>query len=309
MPETPQLPIDDNTLFILLALDYQGRLEIDGLDSVYDSFVNYDMTRIKPNTSRMTVAEIANKGLEWVIDKFNIHSKKIEDNKIILSTVENEYLKIFLNQYLKKFNTHENYYHSEEMHKTQFCNFVKSDYECAKKFEKVFPYKISQNKQYKMIEYIGYLMRDGILSTNHYEPIFGFNNDGDYYRKVIQFKFTEEFNIDKFIKQGRKYQKGIFYTYETDANIYFKNMDDQQVVEIRKGLLTLVRKCIIENLDSITVKSFREVHQGKDLSDNKIRGYYDELNSALKNVTGELSHEFIKNQSRSGLWKIHFDLE
>lgn len=44
MPEQPQYPIDDNTLFILLALRYQGKIEIDGLDSVYDDVVNYSYT-------------------------------------------------------------------------------------------------------------------------------------------------------------------------------------------------------------------------------------------------------------------------
>ena len=51
MPYDFEYPIDDNTLFILLALRYQGFVELSGLDSIYDETVNYDYTLLRKSTA------------------------------------------------------------------------------------------------------------------------------------------------------------------------------------------------------------------------------------------------------------------
>ena len=105
-----EYPIDDDTLFILLALRYDGELEIAGLDSVYDGLVNYDFTLLKPDNKRQNISDFAGKAIAWVRDKFEV---SIEENDDILYLREPnaQKLKNFLDEYFTEFRIYKNYYH------------------------------------------------------------------------------------------------------------------------------------------------------------------------------------------------------
>ena len=307
MLEQPQYPIDDNTLFILLALRYQGKIEIDGLDSVYDKNINYDFTEIKQDKNRIrSMDEFADAGIDWIVKTFGV-IKTPDGDKITLELEDAKKLEEYLDKYLDKFNPPEPYYMNESFHKKVFCEFIEKEFEDIVEHKKVFPYRFTQSRQYKMIEYIGYLMNQGILSTTYDKEIFTFDND-DTYTKVIKLKFADEYNIKKFINKGQKHQNGIFYTFDKDTKVYFIKDGEQKEVDIRKGLLQFLKKCIVEKLSSVNLKSY-EGFSKKQLDDDRVRRYYDELDSALQNIVGQPTHNFFDNKNRSGVWELNFYIE
>lgn len=142
MPVQPKYPIDDNTLFILLALRYQGHIEMDGLHSVYDWNVNYDETVLNPEGKNLPVEEIAKRGINWICENFKIKPEVQTSNAISLKVNENSELIKYLDNYFNEFTQYKNYYYSEAKHKERFYNFIKNNFPVLLEFEdKYFTYK------------------------------------------------------------------------------------------------------------------------------------------------------------------------
>lgn len=314
MVEQPQYPIDDNTLFILLALRYQGKIEIDGLDSVYDDVVNYSYTEIKQNKDKQRISEIADNGIKWIIETFGAEKMVGEGGKITLTLETSNELKKYLKEYLSKFVSYENYYLDEYAHKSFFYNFIKKNFQDIVEYRKSFTYRFIPNQQYKMIEYVGYLMNQGVLSTTCDKDIFTFDND-DTYKKVIQLKFADEYDIEKFIAKGQKYPKGIFYVYEKDLNVYNnKNSKSIEEADLQGELTKLLHYCIKENLNEISYDTYRIIstkkrqRKGGSVSDKTIMNYYNRINSDLNNILEIENHVFFMNNNHTGIWKLDFEV-
>lgn len=244
MPYNFEYPIDDNTLFILLALRYQGSIKRENINYAYDRFVNYDYTYLKHNNNRETVASIRQKGLDWITNEFDLVEADNNGGEPILRVENEEKLRDFLNEYFSDFRRYEDYYYSIDEHKKSLVKFIETNFAGRKNEElgKKFTYKFTPDEQYKMIQYIGYLIHLKIFA----EPIderemFTFNNGERGYAKAIRMRFADGYNIESF-KRGRK-NKDMFYILSNDKNVY--NAQTNVALDIHDtDLLALLRECI-----------------------------------------------------------------
>ena len=303
MPYDFTYPIDDNTLFILLALRSQGEIKKYDIEFVYDNTVNYDYTYLKHDNNREDSISIMHKGLAWIEKQFGLIEK---DDGAVLSVENPEKLKAFLYYYFSKFRTYKNYYHSELKHKEKFVEFIENNFEDIVEWRKKFTYDFTPNVQYKMIQYIGYLIHNKILAMpDEDENVFMFNNGEQGYKKVVNMKFTNGYDIQKF-KRGRKV-RGMFYILSDDNNVYFTPTG--VVLDITAvDSLALLRKCIAEDLYEITVDTFRKVRAkvGKNtkiISDERLGRYISMLNCNLQDITS-LKKDFFSNEHHNGVWVV-----
>lgn len=312
MPDktTCQLPLDDNTLFILLALKYDKRIEIYGLNSVYDGLVNYDETLFKPDTRCVDIKKIAQSAIKWIRSEFNINCHN-KDDIIILECDATQELDNFLNDYFSEFRTYENYYHTETEHKNCFIQYVERTFgDLVGEWNKKFTYKMTPDKQYKMIQYIGYLFHKGILQPrNDGRPTFHFNQDGDTSAKVVELKFSDEYNLEKF-KLNRK-DKGMFYIFENDKNVYFAKL---KFIPDLKSFGKLLHYCIENDTNEVTPELFRNIRKQakkkyKQLSDERIGKYFARLNSNLQDFTGFTNKRFLYSPHKNGKWILDLKAE
>lgn len=309
MPYNFKYPIDDNTLFILLALHYQGCIKRENINYVYDRLVNYDYTYLKHNNNREAVTSIRQKGFAWITNEFGLVEADDKDGEPILQIKNKEKLELFLYYYFSEFRTYEDYYYSIDEHKKTLVDFIETNFAGRKNEElgKKFTYKFTPDEQYKMIQYIGYLIHHNIFA----EPIgeremFTFNNGEKGYKKAVRMRFADGYDIEKF-KRGRK-ERGIFYIFtDGDINVYCKN--NNQPLDIRKALMAIMYKCIDENLTYITRQTYRDLqaagkaNKNDNLSEKRVKDYYDELNSALKNIADKI---YFDGTSRKDKWILKF---
>lgn len=310
MPYDFEYPIDDNTLFILLALRYQGSIKREDIHYFYDSSINYDYTYLKRNNNREGLLSIMQKGLEWINSEFRFIDDIGKAEEPILRIEKKSKLEIFLYYYFLKFRTYEDYYHSIEEHKKVLVKFIEANFQDKKKEElgKKFTYKFTPDTQYKMIQYIGYLIHHGIFAEPYDErEMFAFNNGECGYKKVIRMRFADGCNIESF-KRDKKV-RGIFYIYtDGDTNVYYK--EDNQPICIRPGLKAILYKCIDEDLGYITRKTYFELQDaGKvrnskgHLSNKRIKDYIEALNTDLRS---KFQRDFFGKTNRTGIWEIYF---
>lgn len=310
MPYDFKYPIDDNTLFILLALRYQGCIKRENIDCAYDNkSVNYDYTYLKHNNYREAVTSIREKGFDWITNEFGLVEADDKDGEPILQIKNKEKLEIFLYYYFLDFRIYKDYYYSIDEHKKSLVKFIETNFAGRKNEElgKKFTYKFTPDEQYKMIQYIGYLIYHNIFA----EPIgeremFTFNNGELGYAKAIRMRFADGYNIESF-KRERK-DRDIFYIFtDGDTNVYCKN--NHKPLDIRKSLVAIMYKCIDENLTYITRQTYRDLqaagkaNKNDNLSEKRIKDYYDELNSALKNIADKI---YFDGTSRKDKWILNF---
>lgn len=305
-----QFPLDDNTLFILLALKYDKRIEIDGLNSIYDYFVNYDETYFKQDTRRADINKIGKMAIKWICTNFDLKSQD-EDGIITLECDDTTLLDSFLSNYFSEFKTYENYYHSESEHKNCFIQYVESTFgDLVGEWNKKFTYKMTPDKQYKMIQYIGYLFHKSILQPrNDGRPTFHFNQDGDTPAKVVELKFSDEYNLEKF-KLNRK-DKGMFYIFENDKNVYCAGREVQLDLE---SFVDLLHYCIENDINEVTPELFHNIRKQakkkyRNLSDERVGKYFARLNSNLKDFTGFDNKKFLYCLHRNGQWILDLNAE
>lgn len=310
MPYNFEYPIDDNTLFILLALRYQGCIKRENIYYAYDKSVNYDYTYIKHNNNREAVTSIREKGVDWINNEFGLVEANNNGGEPILRVEKEEKLRDFLNEYFSEFRTYEDYYYSIDEHKKTLVDFIETNFAGRKNEElgKKFTYKFTPDEQYKMIQYIGYLIHLKIFA----EPIderemFTFNNGEKGYKKAVRMRFADGYNIESF-KRGRK-NKGMFYIYtDGDTNIYYA-LTNAPIHLSSDDMHAVLWKCIAENLNEITIKFFRAVRKelGKntrEISDYRIGKYFPKCNENLQDITGLNDREFIYNPHRDGVWIV-----
>lgn len=302
-----EYPIDDDTLFILLALRYDGELEIAGLDSVYDGLVNYDCTLLKQDSKKGNTLDFAGKAIAWVRDEFEVSIEETDDI-LYLREPNAQKLKNFLDEYFTEFRIYKNYYHTLDEHKDVFVKVIEDNFQDIVEWRKKFTFDITTNMQYKMIQYIGYLMHNKILATPDCEQhIFCFNNGMSGYKKVVGMKFCEGYDIEKF-KRERKV-RDIFYIFtDEDKDIY--NISDNQPICIRHGLKAILYKCIDEDLKYITRKTYWELQDAGavknakgHLSEKRVKDYIESLNMDLR---ARFGRNFFVNEQRNGKWVLKF---
>lgn len=199
MPAAAKYPIDDNTLFILLALRYQGEIKIMGWESLYDNNVNYDETIINPEISVLSTEEKGERLLKFIQKEFEIYPGELEGNTIILKAPDNSKVESYLKKYLSEFTQFKNYYYTEERHKNRLYHFIKEKFSEVLEFsDKYFTYKFlpdDDKEKYKMIEYIGALINKGLLQTG--DDTFTFNVKENALKKVIKLKSVDRIKIAK----------------------------------------------------------------------------------------------------------------
>lgn len=209
-PVEHTLPIDDNTLFILLALRYceNKTLELNGgLDAIYDWDVNYNNTLVETLAVGDDVTDYANAALKWIENTFSATSNN-EPNKLTIILEDKTVLINYLQEYLKVFHTDKYLYFNEERHKRQLFNFIVADNpDFVKDFNihigKYFTYKyLPENnpEKYKMIEYIGYLINKGILFACNETFECKYQETGEW-KKSIRLRFIDEKNDLEFLKE------------------------------------------------------------------------------------------------------------
>lgn len=192
MPQIKK-PIDDNTLFILLALRQNKQIEIPNVQAVYDFEVNYDNTAIVEGRKYpQNIDEIAAAGIDFVVDNYGVAKAELEDGTIILTVQNTQHIADYLSEYLQDFPHDTRYYYDEARHRKQLHEFIKSKVQIINDFsEKYFTYKLlpeSDKEKYKMIEYIAWLIEQGfILSDNN---TFCFDHEGEDLKKVIFLQFA-----------------------------------------------------------------------------------------------------------------------
>lgn len=309
MPYDFEYPIDDNTLFILLALRYQSFVELSGLDSIYDETVNYDYTLLRKSSIMECAKDLGKRAIEWIEQNFDAEIVEEEGRQLLL--VNNaEKLRSYLYDYFAEFRTYKNYYHTLEEHKSIFVEFIKNKFQDIVEWRKKFTYDFTPDTQYKMIQYIGYLMHHKILAEpDTGQEVFSFNNGERGYKKVIALKFVDGCNIKNF-ELGRK-DRGIFYILSNDKNVYISSTDKKLDIPSVEGL-ALLRKCVEKDLLEITVDTYRNVREEvgknkKQISDNRIKKYLAMLNKDIQNITGLNEKQFIYSPHRNGIWVV--DLE
>ena len=306
MPYDFTYPIDDDTLFILLSLRYLNNINISVLPDIYKKRVNYDETFFKKDNNKLNIKEFTESVINWITKEFSV---EWSNDKTKIKGFNSDKLKNFLDTYFVKFRTYKNYYHSEAEHKDIFVKFISENYKDIISWEKSFLYRLTNDKQYKMVQYIGYLMHKGILDIAH-PQLFTFNNDIAGYEKVVNIKFVDGYDIKKF-KRGRK-DRGLFYIFTDDKKVYYDPTG--RAIDITENdLLALLRECIEQDLTEITPDTFRYVRKRlaknkKELTDSRIVRYFSRLNNHLKDITGFFEHNFIYSPHRNGKWIVDLEI-
>ena len=304
MPYNFEYPIDDDTLFILLALRYAGELEIAGLDSVYDGLVNYDFTLLKPDNKRQNIADFACRALSWLENEFDVSIAE-RDGVLYFRKHNVQKLKEFLDEYFIEFRIYKSYYRTLDEHKRFFVKFIDDNFQDIVEYRKMFVYRFNADKQFKMVQYIGFLITNGVLECLGDNQYFLFNNDGDAYKKVIGLKFSANYDIDKF-RYNRK-DKGRFYILDGDTNVYLSETNSALDIS-GPDLLPLLRYCIANDIDYIDIEVYSKVRQleGKNkklLKPEQVRKYMYKLNEQLRDIT-QAKKDFVYSRNRSGVWVL-----
>lgn len=308
--EEHALPLDDDTLFILLAMRYQGQIYIQGLDSVYDGRVNYDYTLIKPDRKRETPTEFSEKALNWIVSTFEVQDN-VKTKDFTIRTFNNQKLKTFLDDYFKDFKTYQQFYMSEDAHKHVMFNFFEKCIEQGiSTGRKIFIDRIVDDKQFKIIQYIGFLIQTGILRN----VLFIFDNDGFTYKKAIDITFPTKEQINEFKEWGIRKARNDFYIWSNKPDVVYHLNNERNVRDlgIPARLCVVLYEIIDKNLTEITVELYRElieagripvVHPNKSISDRTIGKYFNKLNNYLKDIAG--ISEAVTNKHRGSFWEIN----
>lgn len=187
----PKLPLDDNTLFILLALRYKDTLDLKGSAlSVYDWNVNYNGTVLEHLSSGNSLDNFATTALTYLENEFGIVA---DDNKVLM-VEDTSRITEFLDSYLNTFSLDNTLYVDEKKHKECLYNFIKEREPDVFKFQgKYFTYKLlpkNDIEKYNMIHYLGHLITNGTLVAN--EETFGMYLEKGEWKKTICVQFVSE---------------------------------------------------------------------------------------------------------------------
>lgn len=322
MLEQPQYPIDDNTLFILLALRYQGEIEIDGLGSVYDYEVNYDETVINPSGKNLSLEELGARGIKWICENFKVDFDDAEKNTYKFKVESKDELAEFLDEYLSKFPHNKTYYYSEEKHAKNLYNFIKEKESCVLEHkDKYFTYKLLPKddiEKYKMIEYIGKLLNDEYLISDN--ETFRFNNENGVRKKAIYLAFKSKqdivelfFNFAteedrkimlKELELGNVKLSGEFFTlYE--GNRIALNSRITDTVKLPRRYAKIFLYCLETDKEDFTADDYVKYHYKtykEIVLPNNVSQYFPETNKKIR--TGlDLKFDVIRSCGTKE-WKI-----
>lgn len=211
--------IDDNTLFVLLALCQNNKVTIPNLITLYDYNTNYDYTVIKPNNKQIRHIDLANAGIDYITENFGV-VKSENEKQIILHLENTEHLKEYLNKYLETFPHDKLIYYDETKHLDLLYSFIKNEapeiLEIDSKQElafegKYFTYKYlpEKNKEkYKMIEFLALLVKRGFLQADN--NTYEFWNEAGKPLKTIRVKFITKLKMQElFLKYYQQEKQSI----------------------------------------------------------------------------------------------------
>ncbi len=331
MPEgNRKFVIDDNSLFILLTLKYQGEIYIKGIQTVYDYETNYDDTVATPSYknpfgSLPDIQDFSKTAINWMTEHAGAVFLKFNDT-FSLGVHDRDELENLLNDYLSEFTASE-YYHSKEAHRRAFYEFIKTTKQDLLKFKgKYFTYCFTQGQQYKnkykMIEYIAYLMQEGFLEPYGNIP-FDFNNDGkEGLKKVIGIAFVENKALELFEDLLREDKQKIYteqYTnnppllskgvFELRGNIVGCTATGEEL-SLTGGYgryLKIVEHCLSKEITSISVDDYKKKFYKKRLEEFKprtARDYFGQINRLFKDKL-KIDFDFLENSGRDGEWEIY----
>ncbi len=321
--------VDDNTLFLLMALKHQNSIKIKGINSVYTLpfDTNYDETIANPS-SDLPIEKIAENGIEWIIKTAsatcNREQNEIFGEIITLSIEDKTDSSSFLDYYLNEFEQPSDYYFSEDEHRKLLYKFIKEQHPFVLEYkDKVFPYQLSTGEKrplkYKMLEYIFYLMHKRIVEIQNDCNTFLFNNDIDGKRKKsIRLNFTETSFRELFkkeIEEGKQDKLteqlanepinssgGIFKVYAD----YVQCSSPQKIsTEIKGDKKKLLEYCLKNSSEPMTIKKYRKLfNTRKDKpNDKSIRKYFTYLNKDMRKFL-KIEFDFLLNDGTSGEWEI-----
>jgi len=328
MARNKEKVVDDNTLFLLMALKYQDKIEIEDLHSVYTNDTNYDETIIKPNREKLNLDNFAEKAIKWIDREFGLTYERPQNNDcgeiIILSIDDKTKLDTFLKDYLSKFVDFDGYYDEEAKHKKLLYNFIKKEEPCVFEYnDKVFTYKLLKGEnralKYKMLEYIFYLMEKKILSTEWDCDMFLFNTDEDgELKKSIRLKFHEysaaqffyeyfdkkekeqvrkKFSVGKLVKEG-----GYLSLYEGSNVCLNSNIQNKVHIDPKYGKVLLYCLTLEGTELKTSPKKYVEYYKktyGVDLTEYAAKQYLSSTSKMIKNSLG-LNFDIIKFIPNSG---------
>lgn len=314
MPDVTK-PIDDNTLFILLALSKTGYIKISDITAIYDWNVNYENTAIITDSVSNDIQEIGNAGIDYVVDNYGV-AKEENAGQIVLRVAHKEHITNFLAEYLKHFPHDTVFYYSEEKHRNRLYEFIKSEEPDVCKFEgKYFTYKFlpkNNREKYKMIEYLAVLIAKGFLIADDYT--FEFYTENGTKEKSIRLKFAsklklEELFIDKFNEEKRqeilKELRNQKPEMESKKWIIYKDYIVYKPLRIT-GKMTnrykkLLKYCIRENLEQITACEYAAYNK---CTEQTAKGYFADIHRDIQKGLKTDNIKIFTPSGEEGKWRV-----
>lgn len=322
--EEHALSLDDNTLFILLALEYSDNNQMTikgGLQAVYTPNVNYHNTLIKTLSKSDNINEYAAAGLAWIEKTFDIITET-NDEELTLQLRDKNKLKDYLQTYLKDFTIDRTFYFTEKQHRDLFYKFIQinagvdgnATIDDIINYEgKHFTYKILKDEEsqlkYKMFHYIGYLINKKTLCAQPNSFECEYPDIDKKYKPSIRLKFTstdkaKELFLDKLDETTRRE-----YLHQQKATIPIAQSSKWQIFDLLhdniyhiptktkftlKESFTDLLKWAIEKGNGEVVTSddylrFRnnKKEKGKKIKLQTVKGYISELNGVCEEKVGD----------------------
>lgn len=315
MPDITR-PIDDNTLFILLALRQNGYIEIPSIISVYDWNVNYDDTQVIFDDTPKTLEEIGAAGVEFIVDNFGV-VKEEQEQKVILSAPITTQISGFLSEYLKDFSHNSMFYYDEKKHCNRLYEFIKYEEPDVLNFEgKYFTYKLLPKKnreKFKMIEYLAHLIEKGYLIAD--DKTFEFYTEQGIQRKSIRLKFESQEKVgllflnkfneieQKRILQDLKNKKPVI---ESEKWAIYSNRIIYKpfnlIGDLPNRYLNLLKYCIKKGNSKIF--NSRAYANEIGISEQAVRGYCSEIHKEIQKSFNSDRKIVLLKSIGSGQWEI-----
>ena len=299
--------IDDNTLFILLAVRYQGSFYIPNVRAFYDDDTNYKDTIATVVCNSSDIQDIVKWALKWMEKNAEVEVMRVGETVTITSKAPQK-LKERLYDYLSEFTVSGDYF-DKNIHKKALYDFINTIESNISQFKGRFSTdSFSQNQQhrnrYKMVEYIAWLIQEEFLELYDDEPFgsvdgFSLNDGKEGLKKLIQIRFLENKADDLFVDyyeeakrqhvlrelEQRGFQESPAFKLFKNRKVIYKGLSEKEDILDRR-LYQLFEYCMKEDVASISLKDYREKVNGEVMEDNSIRKLFSRLNKVLEDKLG-----------------------